>query len=132
MLEAPEEFYYTPRHMWVRLHTEEGTAEVGITEPFAEELPEILSVDMPMLGDELEMDTECMHLHLETGLEPLFAPLTGRITGVNEDVEDDPDLLHVAPMTNWIFRMEYDEEEELEMLLSSKRYMTYLDHLDAD
>jgi glycine cleavage system H protein len=125
-----DELMYSHRHLWVRLDEDEQVADVGMTDALQEELPEILGIDMPMVGDELEMDTECLHLHLPDGtIYDLFAPLTGRVVEINRDVLDRPQLLHLAPMTNWMFRMEYDEPDEVEMLLEATRYGRYVDSL---
>ena len=123
----PDDLLYSTRHLWVD-REEQGTAEVGITDDLQEELPEIISIDMPMVGDELEMDTECAHLHLPE-LYDVFSPLTGRAIEINRDVLDNPHLIHSNPYEAWLFRMEYDEPDEIEMLMGAERYMSYVDSL---
>jgi len=126
----PDDLLYTSRHLWVRLHPEESQAEVGITDELQDRIPEITSIDMPMVGDELEMDSACVLLHLATSrLRKLHSPLTGRVLDINRDVLDRPELIHLKPYGSWLFRMEYDEEDELEMLMDAARYARYLDSL---
>ncbi len=127
MADAREGLLYTPRHMWVKLDEEASTAEVGITEELARRLTTILSIDSPMPGDELEIDTDCLHIHLSTGIRALYAPMTGRVIETNQDVLDNPDLMQVAPYEHCIFKMEYDEPGEVDLLLSPTRYAIYLD-----
>jgi glycine cleavage system H protein len=116
--------------MWVRIDSKKSTAVVGLTEERAEGLPEILSIDMPMVDDELEMDMDCMHFHLDTGIKIALSPLTGRVLEINRDVLDNPDLLHLKPYVNWLFKMELDDLEELETLMTAKEYGRYLDQIE--
>jgi len=133
MLEHPADLLYSHRHMWVKIDEDQQEAVVGVTEDYIEEVPEIISIDMPMVGDELEMDADCLHLHVRApDLTILHAPLSGRVTEINRDVLDTPELLHAAPYKRWLFKMEYDEVEELEMLMIAKRYEYFLDHVDTE
>lgn len=127
MFECPTDLSYSQRHMWTRTNEEEGTAEVGITEDLAEQLSEVLSIDMPMVGDELEMDAMCIHLHLLSDIFHLRSPLSGRVVEINRDVLDRPNLFHLAPFKHWLYRMEYDEPDEFEMLMNSAQYLRFID-----
>ncbi len=132
MLDCPTNLLYSHRHMWSEVDEDERTALVGISEDLAEELPEILSIDMPMVGDELEMDTDCLHLHMENDILIINSPLTGRVIDINREVLDTPELIHVAPFKHWLYKMEYDEDEELHMLFRAKRYMQFLDQCESE
>lgn len=127
MLEYPPELAYSPGHSWARVNAAKGTAEMGVTEPFADRLDEIHSIDMPRTGDEIEMDEMCIHLHLDTKIVHLRAPMSGRVVEINRDVLDNPNLLHVSPYKHWIMRMECDELEELDMLMNAAQYMRHVD-----
>ena len=109
----PDDLLYTTKHVWVRPDEQNGVATVGITDDLQDELAEILSIDMPLLGDELEMDTECLHLHLATDIYGVCAPLTGRVVETNRDALDNAHMLHLAPYDSWLFKMEYDEPDEV-------------------
>lgn len=132
MLDHPEDIAYNHRHVWIRADEETSTAEVGLTEDRLEVTPPILSIDMPMKDDELEIDTDCLHLHLSAGIQSVRSPLTGRVLEVNEEVLDNPEILHVNGYANWLFRMEYDNVDELEILMTAAQYAQYLDHMDAN
>jgi glycine cleavage system H protein len=130
MIELPENLVYSLRHIWIDIEDDDDCiAAIGITEHLQEELPEILSIDLPLVGDELEIDAPCVHLHLEDGIRDLVCPLTGRVKEINREVLDNPDLLHVAPYRNWIFRMEFDEPDELDLLLPADKYLSYVETL---
>jgi len=94
MLEYPKELAYSPGHTWANVDEETGTAVMGVTEHLSERLDEIHSIDMPRTGDEIEMDEMCIHLHLNTSIIHLRAPMSGRVVETNRDVLDNPNLLH--------------------------------------
>jgi len=128
-MQYPQDLSYSQEYMWTRTNSDDGSAEVGITEDFIESVGEISSIDLPLAGDELDMDHLCIHLHMRSNLRHLRSPLSGRVLEVNKDVLDNPNLLHVAPYKQWLYRMEFDEPDELDMLMSSKQYARYLDSL---
>lgn len=131
MMDHPEELLYNHRHVWVRPDKKNRHAEVGLTEDRLEVTPPIISIDTPLVDDELEIDTDCLHLHLSAGIQSVRAPLTGRVLEVNKEVLDYPEILHVDGYKNWLFRMEYDEETEMELMMTAKQYSQYLDHMDG-
>ena len=120
---------YTNRHTWVLPDEDKNIATVGITDYLTEELVAIQSIDMPLVGDELEMDTFCIHLHLAKRIHHLRSPLSGRVVEINKDVQDNPSLLHLDPYKNWLYRMEFDDPDELEMLMDINRYTRFIDQL---
>lgn len=130
MIECPAHLLYSQRHLWVDVEDEEKSiAKVGITQYHQEGLGEIQSADLPLVGDELEIDVPCAHLHIEDELHHLLAPLTGRVESINRDVLDNPALLHIDPYQHWLFRMEFDEPDEFELLLSPEQYIRVAESL---
>lgn len=129
MIECPQDLSYSRRHVWARIDRKRSTAEVGITQELQERLPELLSVDVPMVGDEIEIEQPCVHIHHEDGIRHVRSPLSGRVVAVNRDVLDRPDLLHLAPYEHWLYQMEFDEPDELEMLLPAKNYLKFIEGL---
>jgi glycine cleavage system H protein len=125
----PKNLLYTRRHVWAKVDETKQRATVGITDSLQENLPEILSIDMPLVGDELEMDADCVHLHLPGRIQGLPSPLTGRVLAINRDVLDAPQLLHLSPYESWLFLMEYDEPDEVEMLMNPNQYANHVDSL---
>jgi len=137
MIEYPQELHYSQNHVWVQLEDQANqVVRIGITDCLQEELPEILTIDMPMDEDEFEMDDECILLHLniteedEDEFYQLRAPLSGHVTEINPEVRSNPDLLHVAPYDHWLLRMVYDDPGELELLMTAEKYMVYLETLE--
>jgi glycine cleavage system H protein len=86
----PQELLYSHRHLWVRHDPEKMQAWIGITDFLQEHLPEVESLDIPLEGDELEMDVPCVFLHLSTKrIRKLYSPLSGRVLEINRDVLDN-------------------------------------------
>jgi glycine cleavage system H protein len=129
MLEHPKHLSYTTRHLWAEIDEEAGLATIGATEDLVEMLADVVSIDMPLVGDELDMDTYCLHLHLPTRIQHLRSPLSGRVTEINRDVLDNAGLLALAPYANWLYKMEFDDPGELEVLMSAAQYGKYLDRM---
>lgn len=126
---ANEKRSYSRRHIWVQVNEEKHEAVVGITDYLAETIGNIIGIDMPQVDDELEMDAYCVELHLSKRIFSIRSPLTGRVLEINEDVEDNPSLLSLSPYKNWLYRMEYDEEDELDILMDANRYARFVDSL---
>ncbi|MGN0879384.1 MAG: glycine cleavage system protein H [Oligosphaeraceae bacterium] len=126
---ASDSLAYSRRHTWVQADPETHQAFIGITDYLADTVGLIVSVDLPQVDDELEMDAFCAQLHLSKRILSLRSPLTGRVLEVNEEVQDNPSLLSLDPYRNWLYRMEYDEDEELELLMGSARYARFVDAL---
>ena len=134
MDEFPENLLYSHNHLWVEIDDKEKhLATVGITNFLREELPEILTVELPMEGDQMEMDDKNILLHLEGEENDEFhsigAPLSGHVEQINREVLNNPDLLHIAPYEHWIMKIEYDDPMELELLVDSEQYLMTIEGL---
>ena len=62
-------------------------------------------------------------------IKHLRCPLTGRVLDINREVLDDPRLLYMDWQKNWLFKMEFDDRDELDLLMSGAQYAKYLDSL---
>lgn len=129
MSDYPENRAYSKRHVWALPDTKKLTASIGLTDFLTEELDVIDSIDLPAVGDELEMDSFCLHLHVHNHIRHVRSPLTGRVLELNKDIQDNPNLIHLSPHKNWLFKMEYDDQDELDLLMSSAQYTRFLDQL---
>ena len=107
----------------------DNVAYVGITDYLADELGGIDSIDVPLEGDELEMDSLVIHIHVRNRIRHFRCPLTGRVLSVNQDVLDDPALIYLDWHEAWLFKMEYDDPDETSQLMNGQQYTRYLDSL---
>ena len=129
MTEENDPRSFSKTHLWVQIDEQNGIAYVGITDYLAEQLAEIGSIDMPEPGDEVEMDNMCIHLYLSKRIHHLRSPLSGRVVECNKEVLDNCSLLHLDPNKYWLYSMEYDNLEELDLLMDARQYAEYVDKL---
>ncbi len=118
---------YTSEHEWVRLE-DDGVAAVGIT-PYAQDaLGELVYVDLPQKGAELTAGDEVGVLESVKAASDIYAPVTGKVTEVNERLRDEPSLINASPESEgWIFRMRVANPEELDALLDEASYQLLIE-----
>jgi len=127
-MDSPKNYLYSRQHAWVNVKN--NIAIVGITDELQEILEFINEVDLPKKGDELEMDMECVSLNYDGGIYELSSPLTGRVTKLNNELRYNPELIHSSCYKNgWLFEMEIDEPDELEMLYSADEYEDEIENM---
>ena len=129
MEEEIDDRSFSKRHMWAKLDEENGIAYIGITDFLAEQLAEIESLDLPEVDDQIDMDTMCIHLHLTNRIHHLRTPLSGRVLEINREVLDYCSLILLDPNKYWLFSMEYDNEDEVNLLMDARQYAEYVDKL---
>lgn len=129
MSEYPDSLMYSQRHIWAKPSKKANTAYIGVTDYLTDLLPEIDSIDLPMVEDEIEIDSLCIHFHVHNSIRHFRSPLTGRILEVNQEVLDDPSLLYVDYQKYWLFKMEFDDRNELDLLMNGTQYAKHLDSL---
>ena len=127
-MHIPKDLLYTKEHAWVKV--DDDIALIGITEELHDILELIDGIDLPRKGDELYIGDHCASIHYGGKLYDLPCPLTGRVTKVNTNLRHELGLLHYSPYDNgWIFEMEMDDIEELELLMDSSDYQRELEEL---
>jgi glycine cleavage system H protein len=121
-MDFPEELKYSKEHIWVRV--EGSRAVIGITDYAQEELGSITAVELPEVGDELEQEDSFGSIEARKTVAELYAPLSGTVLEVNEELSESPELLKEDPYdSGWIAVIELSDPEELNLLLSVEDYM---------
>ncbi|MDY7027643.1 MAG: glycine cleavage system protein GcvH [Spirochaetota bacterium] len=121
----PEELKFLKSHEWVRV--EGNTAFVGISDYAQEELGDIVFVELPEVGDEFEAGEEVTNVESVKAASPIYAPVSGKITKVNEELEDTPELVNQKPYDAFIYALEMSDASELDDLLSYSDYQKFLE-----
>ena len=130
-MNIPEELKYTREHEW--LHIEEGIVTFGITDWAQSELGDIVFVELPGVGDELNANDSAGMIEAVKTVADLFAPVSGEVVEVNERLVDDPDLMNRDPYgEGWMVRLKLADESELEELLTSSEYEGVVDQSSTD
>ena len=121
MSEVPEDMYYTKEHEWIRVEGDEIV--IGITDHAQNALTDIVYVELPDEGEELGDMEEFAIVESVKSASPIFAPLAGKVTAVNEELDDTPELLNEAPYgAGWIIRMRLSNPEAVSTLMDAAAY----------
>lgn len=124
--ELPDELYHHKEHMWLRAEGDEAT--VGLND-FAQKLAgEIQFVELPDSDDEVGADEVVGTVETGKWVGKLYAPVSGEITEVNEDVDDDPSLINSDPYGDgWLFKITMSDSSELESLMQGAAAVEWLE-----
>ena len=121
MSEVPEDMYYTKEHEWIRVEGDEVV--IGITDHAQNALTDIVYVELPDTGEELEDMEEFAIVESVKSASPIFAPLAGQVTAVNEELDDTPELINESPYgAGWIIRMRLSNPETVSTLMDAATY----------
>lgn len=119
----PQQLRYSKEHEWLSV-AEDGVATVGITEHAANALGDVVFVQLPEVGDTVTAGETCGELESTKSVSDLYAPVTGEVTEINEDVVQDPSLVNSAPFEGgWLFKVRFSEEPA--DLLSADEYTAF-------
>ena len=123
------ELRYTEDHEWVRVD-DDGVAVVGITDYAQEQLGEIVFVELPEVGDEIERGAEAAVIESVKAASELFAPVSGTVAEINETLNDEPALVNEDPTgEGWFLRIETVGDESLDGLMTEDEYLRYVKDL---
>jgi glycine cleavage system H protein len=128
-MDFPEELKYSKEHLWVRI--EGNRAVIGITDFAQHELGIVTTVELPVVGDELEQDDSFGSVEARKTLAELYAPISGPVLEVNEELEEAPEFLNDDPYdSGWLVVVALKDAEELDSLMSADDYMEYVEASD--
>jgi glycine cleavage system H protein len=120
-VEAPETLRYTKDHEWLRTEGDEGV--VGITAYAAEELGDIVFVELPEIGRTLRKDETLGVIESVKTASDLFSPVAGEVIAVNEALSDAPELVNDEPYAGgWMVRLKLEDPAAGEALMDAAAY----------
>jgi len=121
----PENLKYTNDHEWIRM--EENEAYIGITDYAQSELGEIVYIDIPTAGETLDKGSVFGSIEAVKTVSDLLMPVSGEVSEVNPDLEDQPELVNSDPYgKGWIIKIKVSEENVLNGLMDAGAYRTYI------
>lgn len=118
-----ENIYYLPTHEYARV--EGNIAYIGISKYAAEQLGNVVYVDMPEQGDDVTAGEDFGAIESVKAASDLFAPVSGAVIEANEELIDNPRLINEDPETHWIIKVEMNDPAELDNLLSPETYAAH-------
>lgn len=109
-LDVPKHLQYSQDHVWVDDSVE--PAILGITEYAAEQMGEIVFVDLPQVDTQVQAGDVLLELESSKAVEQVISPVSGTITYVNREVEDDGAIINDDPYgEGWLVKIELDNDE---------------------
>ena len=120
MAKVIEGLYYSESHEYVKVEGEFGY--VGITDYAQEQLGNVVYVDMPEEGDEVEAGAEFGAVESVKAASDLLSPVSGEVVEVNAALEDEPELINQDAFANWIIKVELTDVTELDNLMDAAAY----------
>jgi len=121
---------YTKEHEWIKMKNE-NVGIIGLTDYAVNALGDIVYVELPEIGQELEKGETCGVVESVKAAGDIYCPVTGTIEAVNSDLAERPEIINVDPNDEgWIFELKLDNLEELDELMSKENYDAYLKEAD--
>ncbi len=127
MSNIPAELKYAASHEWVR-NEGDGTFTIGITEHAQGLLGDMVFVELPDVGDNLAQGEDCAVAESVKAASDIYAPLTGEVVAVNEELEDQPELVNSDAFGDgWMYKIKAEDVSELDGLLTADGYKDIVD-----
>ncbi len=125
-MHTAENSKYVKTHEWAYL--ENGVATVGISEYAQQEIGDIVFVDLPKVGTQVNAGQNCCVIESVKSASEIYAPISGEIVEVNEAVNADPAIVNrAAHGEGWLFKIKASKPEEYDGLMDLKTYQETLD-----
>jgi glycine cleavage system H protein len=121
MADIPKDLQYTKEHEWLR--KQDGVFQVGVTAFAVEQLGDDTMVELPEVGDALDKEQVFGTVESVKAVSDLFAPISGKVTRINESLEDTPEAVNENPYGDgWLVEIEASDVGQLADLLDAAAY----------
>ncbi|HLS08993.1 glycine cleavage system protein GcvH [Lentibacillus sp.] len=120
-MNLPTDLLYTEEHEWIK--KEDGSVRIGITDFAQDELGDIVFVELPEVGDDIEADEPFGSVESVKTVSELYAPISGKVVEINEELEDSPEFVNESPYDKaWMVVVEPENISDVDQLLSAEQY----------
>ena len=121
----PATFKFTKDHEWIELTGDRG--KVGITDYAQQQLGDVVFVELPKVGSQLEFGEELGSIESVKAVSELFSPVSGEVVEVNEALAEKPELVNTDPYGDgWMVKVKISAPDEIDGLLSAEDYEDYI------
>lgn len=128
-LKIPDDLYFAESDEWVRIEGDEAT--FGISDYAQDALNDIVYVELPEEGDDAEKGETFGSVESVKAASDVYAPISGEIIAVNEDLEDEPELINADPYgQGWMVKVKLSGEPDLSGLMNAQEYAKYCEDRD--
>ncbi|WP_053367620.1 glycine cleavage system protein GcvH [Bacillus sp. FJAT-27245] len=120
-MSTPKDLRYSEEHEWVKVEGEK--VRIGITHFAQSELGDIVFVELPEVGDEITADEPFGSVESVKTVSELYAPISGKVVEVNEDLSDSPEFVNESPYEKaWMIVVEPSDMGEVDNLMTAEQY----------
>ena len=120
----PANYRYTKEHEWIEVDGSKGT--VGITDYAQNSLGDIVFVDLPKVGDKVEAGKIFGSVESVKAVSDLYAPASGTVTAVNEDLASAPEKINTDANKTWMLKLDLTDSAPSDGLLSAADYEKFI------
>ncbi len=120
----PENYRYAKSHEWLAVDGDTGT--VGITDYAQGSLGDIVFVELPKVGQQIEAGSTFGSVESVKAVSDLYAPASGTVTEINESLNDTPDTINSAANETWLIKLTLTNPDDANALLSAAEYETFV------
>lgn len=125
-MSLPQDLLYSKEHEWIK--KEGSKVRIGITEFAQDELGDIVFIELPEVDDKIDLNETFGSVESVKTVSELYAPVSGTVVEVNEELEDSPEFVNESPYEKaWMIVIELDDESELDNLLSADQYQEVIE-----
>lgn len=125
MSEIRKDFLYTKDHEWIAKTEQANTVRIGITDFAQSSLGDVTFVELPDVGTTLEAGQTFGSVESVKAVSDLFAPVSGKVSKINEAINDDPSVVNTSPFDQaWMIEIELTNETEMSNLMQADAYKT--------
>ena len=123
MSDLPAELKYAASHEWVRLEGD-GTAVIGITDHAQAALGDVVYVELPEEGADIDAGAEVAVVESVKAASDIYSPVTGAVIEINPVLEEQPEAINQSPYVDgWLFRVKLSNHNELDDMLDRDEYL---------
>jgi glycine cleavage system H protein len=116
----PADYRYTKEHEWIKIDGNIGT--IGITDYAQNSLGDIVFVDLPKVGETVEATKSFGSVESVKAVSDLFAPVSGKVTAINEELKDAPEKINADANATWLLKVELTDAKQVDGLLTAADY----------
>ena len=125
MSKTPDDLKYSKDHEWVKLDGDLAT--VGISDYAQEQLTDVVFVELPEIGKEVEKDKNMANVESVKSVSDIFSPVSGQVTEVNKKLSDAPETINSDCYgEGWIVKIKLKDNAEIDSLMSAKEYEEHI------
>jgi len=123
---TPKDLRYSKEHEWIKV--EDGKVRVGITHFAQSELGDIVFVELPQVGDEIQLNEPFGSVESVKTVSELYAPISGKVVEINSELEDSPEYVNESPYEKaWMIVVEPTDLSQVDALLTPEQYNELID-----